>query len=76
MTNQRVVVHVCGPQHSGSGRDSRGKTHYWDFHDYLGPTFTDAKGNVLKRQPVKENDRRWKPFEEWLAAKRASGEIK
>jgi hypothetical protein len=76
MTNQRaVVVHISGPSFSGSGRDARGRMRYWDFHAYLGPIFTDANGNVLKRQPVKENDPAWKPFEAWFADKRAKGEI-
>lgn len=46
-----------------------GKTWYWTFHDYLGPTFTDADGEPLPKQPG-ANARVWKAFEEWLSERR------
>ena len=78
MTNQcdAPVICICGPEHSGSGRDVAGKMHYWDFHNYLGPTFTDKDGNVLEKQPMSPRNRAWKPFEEWLAIKKLRGDIK
>jgi len=44
-----------------------GRTWRWDFHDYLGPTFVDRHGNMLKRQPG-ENHPIWKPFAAWVKA--------
>ena len=72
-----AVIHLCShAQHIGSGRDVAGKMHYWEFHSYLGPTFTDKRGNVLKKQPMSPRNRAWKPFEEWLAIKHLKGDIK
>jgi hypothetical protein len=76
-TKETMSIHICSnAEHIGSGRDRTGKMHYWEFHSYLGPTFTDAKGNVLKRQPMNANHKAWKPFEEWLAIKKLKKEIK
>jgi hypothetical protein len=42
-----------------------GKRYYFEFHEMFGPTLTDKKGNVLKRQPMNANHPFWKPFEAW-----------
>lgn len=79
LSTRRVLkpLHLLSlAEHTGSGKDRLGKTWYWEFHHYLGPTFTDASGNILKNQPMKENHRAWKPFNEWLTHKRLKGDIK
>jgi hypothetical protein len=43
----------------------QGRTWRWDFHEYLGPTFVDKHGNMLKRQPG-ENHPVWDAFATWL----------
>jgi len=62
----RVVCITSNAHHICSGRDANGKMWHWEFNSYFGPTFTDAKGNILKRQPMRENHPAWKPFETWL----------
>jgi hypothetical protein len=71
------VVHICSlAEHIGSGRDVAGKTWHWEYHSYLGPTFTNKRGDVLKNQPMRANHRAWKPFQEWLNHKKLKGDIK
>lgn len=65
-----MVVHICGPEAEGSAV-VRGRTWRWDFHDYLGPCFVDAKGNPLKRQPTERNPV-WDAFAVWLENYRAT----
>lgn len=48
-----------------SVRTAGGKVYHFEFHEMFGPTLTDAKGNVLKRQPINANHPFWKPFEVW-----------
>ena len=42
-----------------------GRTYYWDFHTYLGPTFTNKEGVMLKNQPGEKHPV-WKAFGKWL----------
>lgn len=44
---------------------ANGKRYYFEFHEMFGPTLTDKKGNILKRQPMNERHPFWKPFNEW-----------
>ena len=45
-----------------------GRTWRWDFHEYCGPTFLRANGDLLTRQPG-EHHPVWKAFEAWLVAR-------
>lgn len=77
LSSEPVIICLSSnAQHIGCGRDRLGKMWHWEFHSYLGPTFTDKKGNILKNQPMRPNHRAWKPFEEWLAHKRLKGDFK
>jgi hypothetical protein len=64
MHNDAKVIHISMPDSCGSAV-VRGRTYYWDFHNYLGPTFTKKDGTVLKNQPS-EHHPVWGPFAEWL----------
>lgn len=41
-----------------------GRTYYWDFHPYLGPTFTKKDGEMLKNQPSEKHPV-WVAFAAW-----------
>lgn len=41
------------------------RTWRWEFHEYLGPTFLDHRGEPLKRQPP-EGSPVWPVFNAWL----------
>lgn len=51
-----------------------GRTWRWDFHEYLGPTFVNKHGEMLKRQPGPRNPV-WPAFEQWVRERNARKRI-
>jgi len=49
----------------GEGVDGNGKTWRWEFHPWMGPTFTRKDGKFLRNQPG-ESSPAWAVFEAWL----------
>ena len=57
-----IHISFMGPLYSET--DSKGRRHYWYWHDYLGPSPATAKGEDLKRFPG-EKARFWEAFNKW-----------
>lgn len=43
----------------------KGKTYHWEFNPMFGPSFTDAEGEILDRQPGTRSHA-WKAWEAWF----------
>lgn len=60
------VVQGHGPEAIGQFVVVRGKRVYFDFDELFGPLIVDPFGEPMKRQPVREDDPFWTPFNKWL----------
>jgi len=61
-----MYAHVCfNPTYKLT---ARGRTYFFEWHDFTGPMVVTRKGNLHKRWPFREGHPFWKELERWLAA--------
>jgi len=61
---------VCISDTTGKAKVN-GRWWHWEFHHYLGPSFTDKDGEPLRKSPP-ENHPVWQAFGEWFKKHRAN----
>lgn len=57
-------IRICCLVHAEGSTIVNGRKWRWEFHNYLGPTFLDRKGESIASPP--ENHPVWKEFNAWL----------
>jgi hypothetical protein len=61
------AVRVHGPEATGQFVVVDGKRVYFDFDEHGGPLVVDPRGEPVRRQPVREDDPFWGPFQAWFS---------
>jgi hypothetical protein len=69
-------VHICSFVDTVAEVSDGRRKYRFEFSEMFGPTLIDARGNVLKNQPVRETHPFWRPFNQWLQEYRAKQAVK